>query len=886
MDLEYALDKKVEQELWNLGFKNYIAMLQNQIKDRKNPNWIESQAMLSWCLEAASGFYLALLQEICTAFDLDIPFRRKAYIYGFMSGWETVDKHKSLQQLSLPHKSSCFYVCQYCLVHLGDIARYRNESKQAELFYRHAVSLAPSSGQPYNQLALLEASRGDKLGTVFHYARSVAVKHPFPVATANLAKTLSALNDDDDNFYNFGKNKLNAQEYITIFLKFHGALHYQLEELTKKKIKINSKNSGKITTTASTYIKLLTDSSLTALVATESLSSWRLIQMLIINLYTLHHTAGNPSSMELLKGEQLSSDEKIARQYILDLIAGSLSALLLPIYTLKSQIIDYFALPSIKLCLDWLHLQDNILLEDTAFSTRLQIWPSLCALLNGLQECVNDFNYDQFSTIPLPEDRDLQGFLPLEKNFENLKFSQPDSVDAAILNKIRAVRILNLGHYLTQCQVNGLSLINIVIKDNDLKKFTCITEGVSHELMKELEELTEKKDETEHYLNFEKKVGGILKPQQSLSVLENVSNSSNTPGLPSVRRIRQNVAMQAIMRRAETEQKQVTFGNISPMIIDEIVDQTKINPSNSKSCDIAAIQKNFSQALQIQESIQQAEKIPLPMHTPTSHYFPKADDKKPWWPQLSNLDTANESYPIGKFPLPVPQYPQPPPPPSSFNNSPITPVQQAFLSHCNIQPMMLPSQPKDYQNVAPSLRHQPIKTGNILPTENCIGIGPVQHINPDPSAINHFNRITQQPPIAFPGNSHLANKSCLVGHNREMMNFNVWKEADPSAVMSGLWRNTASMPQTSNAKPNFDANGYTNWPSNPSTASDNETMAPILGYNYSLANKNYPVKNNWEENRAAVSNDIFILFLLCIVFMKLFVDIKFITIDRYFLFLI
>lgn len=76
LDLEYALDKKVEQELWSLGFKNYIVTLQSQAKDRKNPKRGESQALLSWCLEAASGFYLTLLQEICTVFDLDLPFRR------------------------------------------------------------------------------------------------------------------------------------------------------------------------------------------------------------------------------------------------------------------------------------------------------------------------------------------------------------------------------------------------------------------------------------------------------------------------------------------------------------------------------------------------------------------------------------------------------------------------------------------------------------------------------------------------------------------------------------------------------------------------------------------------------------------------------------------
>lgn len=35
LDLEYALDKKVEQELWTLGFKNHITGLQELSRDKK-----------------------------------------------------------------------------------------------------------------------------------------------------------------------------------------------------------------------------------------------------------------------------------------------------------------------------------------------------------------------------------------------------------------------------------------------------------------------------------------------------------------------------------------------------------------------------------------------------------------------------------------------------------------------------------------------------------------------------------------------------------------------------------------------------------------------------------------------------------------------------------
>lgn len=69
------------------------------------------------------------------------------------------------------------------------------------------------------------------------------------------------------------------------------------------------------------------------------------------------------------------------------------------------------------------------------------------------------------------------------------------------------------------------------------------------------------------------KRGGILKPQGSLErnrdsgELVNTTENNSQPS--SARKPRQNVAMQAIMRRAESEQKQVTFKNVSP-ITDEI----------------------------------------------------------------------------------------------------------------------------------------------------------------------------------------------------------------------------------------------------------------------------------------------------------------------------
>lgn len=114
--------------------------------------------------------------------------------------------------------------------------------------------------------------------------------------------------------------------------------------------------------------------------------------------------------------------------------------------------------------------------------------------------------------VPLPEDRDLQGFLPLEKSFESLRFTNTDlEDDPVMLNKLRAMRILHLGRRIAQHQVNGgaplISLGQVGGGDQSggssneeqqqqQQRFVAASEGtgLSHELMRELEELSLNKE--------------------------------------------------------------------------------------------------------------------------------------------------------------------------------------------------------------------------------------------------------------------------------------------------------------------------------------------------------------------------------------------------------
>lgn len=114
---------------------------------------------------------MQLLQELCTVFNVDLPCRVKSSQLGILSSQQSGGGGAIIT----PQPSSCSYICQHCLVHLGDIgegsllavlwtqvkvqltfsclsARYRNQTSQAESYYRHAAQLVPSNGEwPRNQ---------------------------------------------------------------------------------------------------------------------------------------------------------------------------------------------------------------------------------------------------------------------------------------------------------------------------------------------------------------------------------------------------------------------------------------------------------------------------------------------------------------------------------------------------------------------------------------------------------------------------------------------------------------------------------------------------------------------------------------------------------------
>ncbi|KAK3886902.1 hypothetical protein Pcinc_008970 [Petrolisthes cinctipes] len=613
--IEAALDRGVERDLWNLGFRNTITQLQAQAKDKQQGGSSEARDLLGWFLNSASGFYLQLFNQICSEYGLDLPFRRKDSIYG------AVDLNGSSQTSSkTSSQKNALYLCQYCLVHLGDLARYRHQAKQAETYYRHAVLVAPTSGHPYNQLALLEAGRGNRLAAVALYVRAMCVPCPFPGAPANLTQTLSKLlasSGREDG----GSTRVTGEEYTSLFLQCHARLYLHADVHTARQA---------LPTLAS---------ALSTLVATNAFTRTNLIQMVVVNLFALSYFSG---VVKIKTGEEIGGkkdEEKLEKpkdpkecegclQVVEEVTVGMLAALLLPVHTIRDsdQLMTYPGLPAIRLLFEWVRCENSMLMSE-AMKKKQQIWPGLCTLVNNLQQHLGSFNADKYSEVPLAEDWDLQGFEPLQKVLNKFKYREglckPSPEE---YNCIRASRLTDVAKWFTEQVIDG----NFVIKIRE--GTSSVSGGLTFEPMhhssppvdevRALEQLSLHPSVEEKSSSRRGKVG-ILKPQGSLeraretreqldptehtdmppkAAEDDVNKeqggqiirvvSSQSQGLPSSQtashqqqtspgvnqgqgesksrppRTRTNVALQAIMKRnsAIQEAKQVTFKTPSPAI--------------------------------------------------------------------------------------------------------------------------------------------------------------------------------------------------------------------------------------------------------------------------------------------------------------------------------
>ena len=586
-DIEYSLEKKVEIDLWNFCFKDYITYLQLQLKNARElekqktnntvPGVIQNSCQgvrraaetkgvdlnitLQWFLEMANGFFILLFEEICLTFDLHFTFLKRTHgfdhpRYGYS------EKTSALRKRDLKEKLD--YICQFCLVHLGDIARYQNDVKQAEIYYRQAIEVSPASGQAYNQIALLHAIAGNNLSAITYYVRSISLMHPFPAASTNLTKMFGGISSKITE-----KRPINKSTFVNEFLQFHALLH----EARSLPIAYE--------------LCCALNEAITSLIATESLKTLQLLQMVLISIFQFERISGELSVSSIdndnrTKTEILSPEEKVIRTLVIESIAGMLNAILLPVYTLMQgkSLLKYFALPAAKLLLDWIIVNPDVL-QEAGFLKRLQIWPSLCQVLNELSSTLAELDLSELlksdlEYYPLPEDYDLRAYLPLKKRLSSYKYAKvthQKPIDSSIVCALRARRMIDLGRLICNIEIrevlSPMKVVEVNVDEKKVEKFEAnelqfISKHIGEDILTDLENLKvqeqfsdEENDKLKDNDMKDAKLGckNTSIPEDSEKSFaqpkEPVTSKHNDEQVQVVRKgQRTNVAMQAILRQS------------------------------------------------------------------------------------------------------------------------------------------------------------------------------------------------------------------------------------------------------------------------------------------------------------------------------------------------
>ncbi|CAD5115406.1 DgyrCDS4383 [Dimorphilus gyrociliatus] len=424
MDVERALDNKLEQELWTHAFKNHINDLQAKTKNKSNPKRIEMQATLNLFLEAASGFYTQLLLTLCHTFRVNLPFMTPSVLDMYTLGHR---QHKGKNVA----KSSVMILCQHCLVHLGDIARYRHQANQAETYYRHAITVVPSSGQPFNQLAILASQSGNKLLTVFYHVRSLALKYPFRVAINNLEKVYHKYSDEINSDI---RQKMTSKDFADAFVQLHGLIHLNKDFNLAKRL------AEKVIHGVSHQI------------STGSFSTFQLLQLIAINVFSINFIQRRLEK-DIYRYSEVKSEandknsDKCEIPFWLTVVI--LENMLSQIPKQEAKVKDFYSLPAIKMALEWL-----LTVSDKLSHPKLKessIWKDLSKLLNCLQFCFktdSDSEKAEFEKYPLEEDFDLQCFMPLTECMKPLDFTKTwRGIENAkeMQMRLRCTRLVEIG---------------------------------------------------------------------------------------------------------------------------------------------------------------------------------------------------------------------------------------------------------------------------------------------------------------------------------------------------------------------------------------------------------------------------------------------------------
>ncbi|KAF9580685.1 hypothetical protein BGW38_002569, partial [Lunasporangiospora selenospora] len=390
-------------------------------------------------IQEATGFYHRLIQNLASCYDLNEMGANSLRL--FPAG----DKN-SMMEITDAARQAAISSCHKCYIFLGDLARYRqtyNDSPKknwsaAREYYNEARNLLPTSGNPYNQLAVIATFAPNNFLALYFYYRSLAVALPFMTARNNIKVLITKMSADPDKTKKFVKEErynerhvtspkesIQLNEFLAKFVLLHGALFLRSTD---------------------DFDKNLMRGALERLFLDRLIDPELLLKIQIINMSSLYTMCYIPLQDDTPKvsHEQRVVSERRALQLITNTFAtmlrystkdlenhrnGESKVNGRPADFLPSNV--HRSMPSLRLSLKWLavnihhvkRISDALSADENDILLLDQIWNDLATFLTLLGQ-VYPFAEDTiFSRDVLKEDAELQGFAALRRAIDERPLS-------------------------------------------------------------------------------------------------------------------------------------------------------------------------------------------------------------------------------------------------------------------------------------------------------------------------------------------------------------------------------------------------------------------------------------------------------------------------------
>ncbi|RUS90682.1 hypothetical protein EGW08_001582, partial [Elysia chlorotica] len=447
LDIEVANKHGVEQALWKSVYYQVIETHRRRMTEEGSSSG--GRQRLMEVLEEGTHFFESLLKKLQATYDFDLD--------QILNGGPMVPENSNrLTRLAL--------LCvQKVMMFLGDIARYREQSSdstnygKARQWYLKAQKIHPRNGRPYNQLAILAVYTRRKLDAVYYYMRSLAASNPILTARESLMSIFDEVRRKVDivekKRFQDRKHRMDIRRKrqaqgprVEIWVMPDGTstqdeVNEEDEEEDLSSLSAVELNKRFVLTFLNVHGKLFTkinfevfaESSSLMLLEFESLiqhspcvfSSTRLLQLMVINMFSIDNTA--------LKDESLEENCRSLLQEHAVEIALEMFGLLVrgedPTHVaggwleLLSEDLHNM-LPALKTWVDWMMCHAHLwnpqpFNRPPELGPHIDVWENLakfCDLLNGVetkQGCLIREQKPGYEPIVLQEDSTLAGFIPM-----------------------------------------------------------------------------------------------------------------------------------------------------------------------------------------------------------------------------------------------------------------------------------------------------------------------------------------------------------------------------------------------------------------------------------------------------------------------------------------